>query len=416
MRRTVSTGVIWHDFWIGFFAIVIAVGFFMGQGLVIAFGAMGVVSGAVSLAWNRLSLNDVIYERHLPQKRVFVGEEVELTVSLMNRKPLPLPWIRVTDEVPDELQVVAGDVASNVRPKVAALRHQTSMAWYERIRWQYRLKCERRGLYPIGPVNIHSGDPFGFLRSRLNTETVDYVLVYPRVYPLEELGITAHRPLGDVRGQVQIFPDPSRPMGVRDYEIGDPMKTIDWKSTARAQTLQVRRYEPSTSFTVVLVGAVDTTAPHWGPYIHRNLERVVTTAASVASYSAERQYTIGMFSNDMPASTDGTMTVAPGHGREQVGAVLAALAGIRAYAIRPMYQHLADNYRRFPFGSTLVLVTSFMPPQFVQVVGDLKSHGHKMVVVYVGDDACPEMPGCVVVHEIRQNLDRLEAEYAAVAG
>ena len=116
MRRTVSTGGIWHDFWIGFFAIVTAVGFFMGEGLVIAFGAMGVVSGAVSLAWNRLSLNDVTYERHLPQKRVFVGEAVELTVSLMNRKPLPFPWIRVMDEVPDELQVVAGDVAANVRP------------------------------------------------------------------------------------------------------------------------------------------------------------------------------------------------------------------------------------------------------------------------------------------------------------
>ena len=95
MRRTVHTGVIWHDFWIGFFAIVIAIGFFMGQGVVIAFGAMGVVSGAVSLAWNRLSLDDVTYERDLPHRRVFLGEEIDVTVSLMNRKPLPLPWIRV---------------------------------------------------------------------------------------------------------------------------------------------------------------------------------------------------------------------------------------------------------------------------------------------------------------------------------
>ena len=118
MQRTVHTGVIWHDFWIGFFAVVIAIGFFMGQGVVIAFGAMGVVSGAVSLAWNRLSLDDVKYERHLPHQRAFLGEEIDVTVSLMNRKPLPLPWIRVTDELPDELRVVSGDVAANVRPKV----------------------------------------------------------------------------------------------------------------------------------------------------------------------------------------------------------------------------------------------------------------------------------------------------------
>ena len=416
MQRTVHTGVIWHDFWIGFFAVVIAIGFFMGQGVVIAFGAMGVVSGAVSLAWNRLSLDDVKYERHLPHQRAFLGEEIDVTVSLMNRKPLPLPWIRVTDELPDELRVVSGDVAANVRPKVAALRHQTSLAWYERIRWRYRVRCEERGLFAIGPASIQSGDPFGFLRSRMSTDTVSHVLVYPRVYPLEELGMTAHRPLGDVKGQVQIFTDPSRPMGVRDYRAGDPMKTIDWKSTARAQSLQVRRYEPSTSFLALLVVAVDTTAPHWAPYARENLERVVTAAASVASYSAERQHSIGLFSNDMPTRVDRMMTVAPGHGREQFAEVLTALAGLRAYAIRPMHEHLAQNYRRFPYGSTLVIVTSFMPPEFVQVINDLERHGHKMVVVYVGQEKCPPLPAGVVVHEIRERLDRLEAEYAAAAG
>lgn len=416
MRRAVHTGVIWHDFWIAFFAVVIAIGFFMGQGLVIAFGAMGVVSGAVSLAWNRLSLDEVEYERHLPHRRVFRGEEIELTIALINRKPLPLPWIRVTDELPDELRVVSGDVVANVRPRVSALRHQTSLGWYERIRWRYRIRCEERGLFPIGPASIQSGDPFGFLRSRVNAEAVSHVLVYPRVHTLEDLHMTAHRPLGDVRGRVQIFTDPSRPVGVRDYRSGDAMKTIDWKATARAQSLQVRGYEPSTNFTVVLVVAVDTTAPHWGPYVRDDLERVVTASASVASHCADRQHAIGMFSNDMPAGSDRMMTVSPRHGREQFAAVLAALAGIRAYAIRPMYEHLAQNYRRFPYGSTLAIVTSFMPPQFVQVIGDLKEHGHNMVVVYVGEGACPALPRGVVVHEIRERLDRLEAEYAASAG
>ena len=62
MRRAATAGIIWHDFWIAFFAVVIAVGFFMGQGIVIAFGAMGVVSASLGLAWNRLSLDDVRYE------------------------------------------------------------------------------------------------------------------------------------------------------------------------------------------------------------------------------------------------------------------------------------------------------------------------------------------------------------------
>ena len=143
---------------------------------------------------------------------------------------------------------------------------------------------------------------------------------------------------------------------------------------------------------------------------------MITAAASVASFSAERQHSIGLFTNDMPTRTDRMMTVSPGHGREQFAEVLAALAGIRAYAIRPMHDHLAQNYRRFPYGSTLVIVTSFMPPDFVQVIGDLERHGHNIVVVYVGEKACPPLPMGVVVHDIRERLDSLEAEYAAAAG
>lgn len=415
MRRAATAGIIWHDFWIAFFAVVIAVGFFMGQGIVIAFGAMGVVSASLGLAWNRLSLDDVRYERRISQQRVFLGEEIELTISLINRKPLPLPWIHVADEIPDELRVVSGSVHSNVRPRVTAIQHRTSMGWYERIRWVYRIRCEERGLFALGPARIESGDPFGFLRSRANAPLQSHILVYPRVYPLEELGMTAHRPVGGLRGRVQIFTDPSRPIGVRDYRAGDPMKSIDWKATARAQSLQVRRYEPSANFMVVLVVAVDTAAPYWGPYRKDSLERVVTAAASIARYSADRQHSVGMFSNDMPPGADRMMTVAPGHGREQAAAILAALAGIRAYAIRPMYQHLAENYRRFPYGSTLVIVTSFLPPQFVQVIHDLERRGYHMIVVYVGEGNCPQMPQGVVVHEIRQRLDILESEYAAAA-
>ncbi len=416
MRQTASSGHYWHDFWVAFFVIVVAGGLFMGQGLVIGFGLMGLVAGAISWAWNRLALDDVTYERHLPLQRVFLGEEVSMTVALTNKKPVPLAWIRVDDELPDALMVVGGDVSANVRPKIQALRHQTSMAWYERIHWDYRLRCTQRGLYRIGPASIESGDPFGFLRSRRNTPHQDYLMVYPKVYALEELDIPPVRPLGDVKGGLQICPDPSRPSGHRDYERGDPLKTVDWKATARMQRLQVRTYEPSSMHTVILVVAVDTTTPFWGAYLPKDLELVITAAASVAAYAAERRYNVGLFSNDVPVMLGTPMTVPPSMGREQLSVILGALATIRPYALGPMSSHLARHYRRFPFGATVVVSTAFLPPEFVDTLRDLRQRGYKIVVVYVGDEDCPELAEGIIVYKLRDHLTRLEAEGEALAG
>ena len=415
MRPPLISGRFSHDLWVAFFVIIVAVGFFMGHGLVIGFGVMGLLATIISLVWNRLALEEVSYERRLPQRSAFVGEVVQMTVTLTNRKPLPLAWVRVDDDVPDALQVVHGDVNPQAYNKVQSLHHSTSMAWYERIRWDYRLLCTRRGLYHIGPARFESGDPFGFLRSRKREPHRDSLLVYPRVVPLDELGIPADRPLGDVRGGIRIFQDPTRPWGLRDYQRGDPLKTMDWKATAKAQRLQVRNYEPSSSFTVILVVAVDTSKPYWAAYSTEALERVVTAAASVAGYAAEQHYSVGLFSNDMPIQADRAMTVPPSRGRGHLSVILGALATTRAYAVGPMATQLAQYAGRFPMGATLAVTTAFLPPEFVSTLGLLKGRGYKIVVFYVGDEPCPKLAEGIVVHELKEHLAKLEAAHEPVA-
>ena len=398
------------------FVVLVTVGIFLGHGLIIAFGAMGLVAGAVSWVWNYWSLKDVTYERYLPQHRLFAGEEVPMTLALINKKPVPLAWIRVDDEIPEALEVVQGDVPKNVKPNIQTLHHSTSMAWYERIRWNYRLRCNERGLYQIGPALIESGDPFGFLRSRKGEPLTHSIIVYPRVYPLDELGIPGARPLGEVRGGMRIYHDPTRPAGIREYESGDPLKTVDWKATAKAQELRVRTYEPSTSFTVILVVAVDTAIPYWGPYSREDLERVIAAAASVASYGADREYTLGLFANDMPMLEHKLMNVAPSRGRDLQGLILNALAAIRPYAIGPMSTILAQHYKRFPFGSTLVVTTALMHREFVSTLAELKRQGFKIVVLYVGEERLPELPEGILIYDIRERLLDLERASDTLAG
>ena len=253
----------WHELWVLIFVALIAIGIFTGEGLLIGFSVMGLLVVGTARLWNRVSLENVTYERELSQRRVFIGEKTTLSITLTNRKPLPLGRVRVEDEVPVSMELDGADVVGSPNPEAKTLLHSASMSWYERIRWTYEFQCSRRGFFRIGPPTLRSGDLFGFFSSEITTRDRDYVLVYPRVVSLPEIGMPSARPLGETRGGIRIFEDISRPMGLRDYHTGDPLKTVDWKATARTQELQVRTYEPSSSMTVILAVAVDTMAHTW---------------------------------------------------------------------------------------------------------------------------------------------------------
>ena len=405
----------WHNVWVGLFTIVAAVGVFSGQPLLVAFGVMGLAAAAISWAWNRIALEEVVYERRLDLRRVFVGETIAFDVLITNGKPLPLSWLEVTDHLDANLRVVSGDAPSNVYPNGPALRHSTSLAWYERVRWSYRVQCLRRGVYHLGPARLEAGDPFGFLRSSARQAEDDDILVYPRVVPLEKLGVPAVRPLGEVKGGIELFRDLARPSGLRDYQAGDPLKMVDWKATARSQKLAVRTFDPSSATTVILVVAVDTAEPYWAAYTPGDLERVIVASASFASYAAEQEYNLGLLANDMPVRSDRLLTVPPGRGPDQYGLVLAELATLRDYATAPMWEHLARHGRRFPLGSTLVVATAFVSGDFANVLKDLRRAGHRVVVAYVGTEPLMDLGPGIIVYNLAEHLDLPEAAIDPVA-
>ena len=398
----------WHELWVLIFVALIAIGIFTGEGLLIGFSVMGLLVVGTARLWNRVSLENVTYEREFSQRRVFIGEKTTLSITLTNRKPLPLGRVRVEDEIPASMELSGADVVNSPNPEGKTLLHSASMSWYERIHWTYEFRCSRRGFFRIGPSTLRSGDLFGFFGSEVITRGRDYVLVYPRIVSLPEIGIPSARPLGETRGGIRIFEDISRPMGLRDYQMGDPLKTVDWKATARMQELQVRTYEPSSSMAVILAVAVDTMEHTWEGYSAIHLERIITAAASLAVYASERQYSLGLFSNGTPVLADRPMKIAPSQSPDQLTIILEALASIRPLPMGSIAGQLGNQWRSFPLGATIVIVLSLVADELPQILDNMRAHGYKLVVVYVGDKPCPPMPEAVLLHEIGDAFEGLE--------
>ncbi len=220
---------------------------------------LGLILSAAGLAklWSRLSLVGVNCQRSLSEPRVFPGEYIELKLRLANRKLLPLPWVQVDDSIPEQLAPQGASLGAPADlPGCRWLTHAASLLWYTAINWRARLLCRKRGYYQLGPVTVSSGDIFGFYPRSAEQPLVEHVIVYPKIYPIGELGIPSLYPIGETKAERRIFEDLTRPIGVRDYTPHDSLRHVHWKASARHQNLQVKVFEPTTTLNVAIFVAV----------------------------------------------------------------------------------------------------------------------------------------------------------------
>ena len=120
-------------------------------------------------------------------------------------------------------------------------------------RMEYSMRCNRRGYFQIGPTIMETGDVMGlYRRYRVGTEP-QYVTVLPDVVPLTSYEIGSRRPIGEIRMRENVMDDPTRLRGIRQWQPGDPMRSVHWAATARTGSLHSKVYEPSSIVGATLV-------------------------------------------------------------------------------------------------------------------------------------------------------------------
>ena len=373
--------------------VVVIVGASVGHALVVAVGALTFAVTMTARMWARLSLREVSYSVHPSTTRAFMGDEIELTISLENRKPLPVPWLRISEIVPEGIELLDED---SFRPYLAGSEMSlvVGLGRYERLRLKRRIRALERGHYIVGPATLESGDLFGLHRSVSQTASPEWSLsVYPRIVQMPGFRLPSARPGGDVLTRRRLVEDVSRPAGLREYIPGDSIRSIDWKATARLNELQVRIYDPSMSHSVVVMLEIATSHSPWEGYRGDVLEAAVTGAASVALRATDLGYNVGLITN-ASMSSEGHSFVRPGRSPSHMPAILDALA-----RVRPVTVHSLDNVARrhitnnVPFGATIVLVCGLIRQGVAEFLLEMKHRGNPVMVLWTGRDAPPSIPG-----------------------
>lgn len=364
-------------------------GLLLHEALLVVLALMLLLVMLLSSAWDHFCLAGLSYRRTLSQTRAFPGEELTLGLEVTNAKPLPLAWLEIEDGVPGQhVELLPGPTRPSATPGRRTLSLLTSTRGYERVRRHYRLRCLARGYVAFGPATLRSGDVFGFTSRELHVHHEDYLLVYPKIVPLERLGLPAGDPFGDVPLRQQwLFEDPLRSIGVREYRPGDNPRRLHWKATARApgQTLQVKQYEPTTSHRVLVLLNV-TTADHnwsWAGYDPEVLEAAITVAASVANWASERGVPFGLRANTNLYRSGSAARIPPGRDPRQLVYVLEALARLVPMASMAPQSLVELASRELSYGTTVVLVTGMLNDALVRQLRRLRGAGHRPAVLLI---------------------------------
>ncbi len=397
---------------------LLLLGIALSSGAVIGLSIFVMAAGVVAHYWSRHVLDRLTYQRLIPENRAFPGEHVSITLRLVNDKMLPVPWIEVRDAVPEACLTGDERTSGTGTPGYVHTIRSTHLSWYERISWPLQLKAVARGHYRVGPVRITTGDAFGFNPVVREEEKYDSFIVYPRVYELPELDLPAERPFGELKGRQRIFEDPGRIAGVRDYQPGDSMRRIDWKASARRQTLQSKVYEPSATMHLLLAVNVHTMAASWQGFQPELLERLLAATASVGRHAFEAGYAVGLVANGSYPDSDRPMRVPVGRSADQLGHLLEALAVIHPLTMASLEMVIDREAARFPYGATLVCVTSRMDEALAASLLSVARAGHTVTVISLAEreDEFDELLPGIRVYNIAGAMHALEAREGMLPG
>lgn len=316
--------------------------------------------------------------------RAFPGDQVKVEVTLCNGTWLPITWLEVHESLPVQLCT-------------PPFHHEViSLGAHERQRLDYTLNCRQRGYYIIGPLTVQTGDLLGIAQRDQVYAEPQYIIVYPRVVPLQRLGLPTRSPQAVLRAPSPLFEDPARIMGVRDYRRGDSPRRIHWTATASAGRLLVKRYQPAIAReTLVCLDLNETDYTDRQRYTATELAIVV--AASIANHIViQERLPVGLATEALdPLSGERTcFYLPPRPERAHLMSLLEVLARVQIASVTPFDELLRRESVNLPWGATLAAITGRESAELLAALVHLRRSGFAVTLILVQPGRpSPELQG-----------------------
>jgi uncharacterized protein (DUF58 family) len=370
--------------WFALLIVVGVLGVLARAPALIAIAAAPVVLDAVSRYLRQHALKHTHYERRFKQTQLFVGEMLTIGNRIINRSRLPVLSVYARDDSPRHFRACDAESGALLPADPTGrvlMSQQAALPGRQFASRQFTMTALRRGHFVFPNAQLQIVDLLGLATSERTAPQQDTILVYPRLWPVDELGLPANQPLGALASQQRLVEDLSRHMGARDYAPGDAFKMIHWKASAHRGSLQTRVHEHTSEPVAVVLFNVSTFADVWYGSDPLRFEWAVSVAASMAQWATDAGMTLGFTSNGCTPGSPSAIRVPARRTPEQLARVLETMAMIGPYTLHRFEEFLLLEQYRLPTNATQIIVTPMFSDAIALAVTRLVQMGKRIVLI-----------------------------------
>ena len=291
-----------------------------------------------------IPISKIQAERYIQTAQIRKGGKLIVTVKLKRTSRFPMLYL-VIKELTQSPQLI--------RHAESQLKTVRMFGIRQTIEWTYEIDHMPRGEHTFDGVEITVSDFFGWVKKSVVLPLKQTVIVYPNVTDMIYMPIETRYDQGAAASPFAIVKDTTMATGVRDYQPGDRVSWIHWKSFARTQTLRTKEFEDRQSQDLFIL--VDRKASD-------NFEEQIELTASVLHAVVRNQASAAFL------SLGATRFYFPAiQGEDQLQRTMFHLAKVEADLKKPIEQILTKD-QAMSKATSVLLITGDLTAGLIEAI------------------------------------------------
>ncbi len=192
------------------------------------------------LIYRRLWEKDLAVDLSFAQSYVYAGESAQLKEKIENYKRMPVAPLEVRFRIKRGIHFQETDNTS-VSDYVYK-RDIYALLGRQRITRTLQMECDKRGVYDIEDVSMVTYSLLHEDTYRKKADTDAKIYVYAKRTNVEDVLRAGENLMGEQESDKKYLEDPFAFASIRDYTMQDPMKSINWKASAKTGDLMVNTF------------------------------------------------------------------------------------------------------------------------------------------------------------------------------
>lgn len=283
------------------------------------------------------------------QSFVYAGNPAEMTEQIENRKRLVLPVLEVSFHVDKKLAF--HDCENTIVSDLLYKRDIFALLGRQRITRKLTLNCAHRGYYRIDEAYLTTFSLLHRKRFSMAFPADTELYVYAAGTDVSDILAACERIMGSIQCAKRIFEDPFAYASIREYTVTDPMKTINWKASAKTGDLMVNTFESTRTEKIMLLLDVEDSGILKYEYL---TEYAISVAASLCRRMIARGIEIGLYTN---ISSGSHTYLAPSSSKKQLFDIERLLAGHKTNSEVVPFPSILDCFTDRPKDAVLIFIS-----------------------------------------------------------